>query len=40
MTSARIPIGQLAQRTDCKVPTIRYYEKIALLPEPRRSRGN
>lgn len=40
MTSARLSIGQLARRTACKVPTIRYYEKIGLLPEPRRSRGN
>ena len=33
-------IGRLAHATGCKVPTIRYYEKIGLLPEPRRSTGN
>jgi len=33
-------IGQIAQETGCKVPTIRYYEKIGLLPEPMRTEGN
>lgn len=33
-------IGQLAKETGCKVPTIRYYEKIGMLPEPARSAGN
>ncbi|NQW11659.1 MAG: helix-turn-helix domain-containing protein [Alphaproteobacteria bacterium] len=33
-------IGQLARETGCKIPTIRYYEKIGLLLEPRRSLGN
>lgn len=32
-------IGQLAERTGAKVPTIRYYEQIGLLPEPGRSAG-
>ena len=35
-----LTIGRLAQATGCKVPTIRYYEKIGLLPEPLRSAGN
>ena len=35
-----LTIGRLAHATGCKVPTIRYYEKIGLLPEPRRSNGN
>jgi len=30
-------IGQLSERTDCKIETIRYYERIALLPEPERT---
>jgi DNA-binding transcriptional MerR regulator len=33
-------IGQLAKAGGCKVQTIRYYEKIGLLAEPRRSAGN
>ncbi|WDD99591.1 MerR family transcriptional regulator [Thalassomonas actiniarum] len=33
-------IGELARRTGVKVPTIRYYEKIALIDPPRRSEGN
>ena len=28
--------GELALRTDCNLETIRYYEKIGLLPEPPR----
>lgn len=34
------PIGQLAEATGIKVPTIRYYEQIGLLPPPPRSQGN
>ena len=33
-------IGELSRRTGVKRPTIRYYEQIALLPEPERSEGN
>ncbi len=32
-------IGTLAKRTKVKVPTIRYYEEIGLLPEPERNTG-
>lgn len=32
-------IGNLAKRTGVKVVTIRYYEKIGMLPEPPRSEG-
>jgi MerR family mercuric resistance operon transcriptional regulator len=32
-------IGTLSKKTNCKIETIRYYEKIALLPEPSRSTG-
>jgi len=35
-----ITIGHLARATGCKVPTLRYYEKIGLSPEPHRSSGN
>ena len=34
-----ISIGELAQRTGVKVPTIRYYESIGLMPSPTRSEG-
>jgi DNA-binding transcriptional MerR regulator len=33
-------IGDLASRTRTKVETIRYYEKIGLLPAPARTSGN
>jgi len=33
-------IGQLSAETGTKVPTIRYYEDIGLLPEPERTAGN
>ncbi len=29
--------GKLAKRTGCNAETIRYYEKIGLMPEPSRS---
>lgn len=38
MTSFQI--GELARRFDIPVETIRYYERIGLLPEPMRSDGN
>jgi MerR family mercuric resistance operon transcriptional regulator len=37
--SAGIQIGELSTRTGCNVETIRYYERIALLPAPARSAG-
>src|SRR4051812_43293283 len=33
-------IGELAQATDTKPETIRYYERIGLLPSPPRTAGN
>lgn len=32
-------IGELARRTQVKIPTIRYYEQIGLLPPPPRTEG-
>jgi MerR family mercuric resistance operon transcriptional regulator len=32
-------IGQLSRQTNCKIETIRYYERIGLLPAPARSDG-
>ena len=29
--------GKLAQRTGCNIETVRYHEKVGLLPEPARS---
>ena len=40
MQAPEFTIGQLSRRAGCKSPTIRYYEQIGLLPEPRRSPGN
>ena len=34
-----IPIGELSRRTGVKVPTIRYYEQVKLLPPPPRTLG-
>jgi Cu(I)-responsive transcriptional regulator len=35
-----LTIGGVAKRTGIKVPTIRYYEQIGLLPPPGRSETN
>ena len=35
-----LSIGDLASRTGTKVETIRYYEKVGLLPAPARTGGN
>jgi DNA-binding transcriptional MerR regulator len=35
-----LTIGQLGKATATKIETIRYYEKIGLLPEPHRTAGN
>jgi DNA-binding transcriptional MerR regulator len=34
-----ISIGELSRRTGVKLPTIRYYESVALMPVPLRSEG-
>ncbi|MEP9378845.1 helix-turn-helix domain-containing protein [Aquabacter sp. CN5-332] len=36
---ADISIGELARRTSVKVPTIRFYEQVGLLPAPVRTEG-
>jgi Hg(II)-responsive transcriptional regulator len=36
----QLTIGDLAKATGVKVETIRYYEKIGLLPEPARTASN
>lgn len=35
-----LPIGALSRETGVKVPTIRYYEEVGLLPEPDRAGNN
>jgi DNA-binding transcriptional MerR regulator len=35
-----VPIGVAAIRSGVKVPTIRYYEEIGLLPAPLRTKNN
>ena len=37
--SSEIAIGELSRRTQCNIETIRYYERIGLLPQPRRPDG-
>lgn len=37
--SARLTIGALSERTGCNIETIRYYERIGLMPRPARSEG-
>lgn len=40
MTGEDLSIGDLARDAGCTVQIIRHYEKIGLLPEPRRTSGN
>jgi MerR family mercuric resistance operon transcriptional regulator len=37
MPAGGFAIGELSRRTGCNIETIRYYERIGLLPHPRRS---
>ena len=37
--SRALTIGDLSRRTGCKVETIRYYERIGVMPEPARTPG-
>ena len=36
---AEIAIGELSRRTGCNIETIRYYERVGLLPKARREIG-
>src|SRR5262245_43704187 len=37
--TTRLTIGTLSERTGCNVETIRYYERIGLMPRTARSDG-
>jgi MerR family mercuric resistance operon transcriptional regulator len=39
MGAPRLSIGDVSKRTGCKAETIRYYERIGVLPPPPRSAG-
>ena len=40
VTNARgYPIGQMSRETDVNIETIRYYERIGIMPEPDRTAG-
>jgi Cu(I)-responsive transcriptional regulator len=40
MTAGTLSIGELARITNTKIVTVRYYERIGLLPPPARTSGN
>jgi DNA-binding transcriptional MerR regulator len=40
MMEDELPIGAASQRSGVKVPTIRYYEQIGLLPKTARTQTN
>ncbi|HEX3990914.1 MAG TPA: helix-turn-helix domain-containing protein [Acetobacteraceae bacterium] len=40
MERAFLSIGDLARATDTKIETVRYYERVGLLPTPARTGGN
>ncbi|WP_211238894.1 Cd(II)/Pb(II)-responsive transcriptional regulator [Carnimonas nigrificans] len=40
LVHSSLRIGELAEHAGCAVETIRYYERIGLLPEARRSAAN
>ncbi len=40
MARQAVPIGEATRQSGVKVPTIRYYEEIGLLPAPSRTEAN
>lgn len=39
MADTAIQIGELSRRTGCNIETIRYYERIGIMPKPPRTAG-
>ena len=39
LAASAMPIGALSRHTGCNIETIRYYERVGLLPAPPRSAG-
>ena len=39
MPDIDIAVGEFSRRAGCNIETIRYYERIGLLPKPRREKG-
>ena len=39
MPEIDIAVGEFSRRAGCNIETIRYYERIGLLPKPRREKG-
>ena len=37
--AAMLSRGELAKRTDCNIETVRFYERIGVMPEPMRTEG-
>ena len=37
--TGRMPIGEMSKLTGCNIETIRYYERIGVMPDPVRSTG-
>ncbi|MBJ7410200.1 MAG: helix-turn-helix domain-containing protein [Phenylobacterium sp.] len=38
-TTPRLTIGAMSKGTGCNIETIRYYERVGLLPKPARTEG-
>ena len=38
-SAQQLPIGTLSKLTGCNIETIRYYERIGLMPKPPRTPG-
>ncbi len=39
LRAKRITRGVLSKRTGCNIETVRYYERVGLMPDPERSAG-
>ncbi len=39
LRAKRITRGVLSKRTGCNIETVRYYERVGLMPDPERSEG-